>query len=99
MTAEVHFQRSAAYEYRSARKWYAARSIQAAERFRLAVAAAVERIACHGESLAVLEGQYRSVRVKRFPYSLVFRRRLAGKYLVVAVAHTSRRTGYWRGRR
>jgi plasmid stabilization system protein ParE len=95
---EVYFQRLAAGEYRSTRKWYAARSPRAAERFRLAVGAAVERIAGAGDSLPVLEGDYRWVRVKRFPYLLIFRRRVDGNFLVVAVAHTSRRPGYWRGR-
>lgn len=95
---EVYFQRLAAHEYRSVHSWYAARSPRAAERFRLAVAAAVDRIVVSGESLPVLENLYHWVRVKRFPYLLVFRRRVVGDFLVVAVAHTSRRPGYWRGR-
>ncbi|HZL90651.1 MAG TPA: type II toxin-antitoxin system RelE/ParE family toxin [Pirellulaceae bacterium] len=95
---EVYFQRLAAQEFRSARKWYAARSPRAADRFRLSVSAAVERIASTGDSLPVLEGDYRYVQVKRFPYLLIFRRRIGGDFLVVAVAHTSRRPGYWRGR-
>jgi toxin ParE1/3/4 len=95
---EVYFQRQAAREYRAARSWYAARSSRAAERFRLAVAAAVDRIAASGETLPVLEGAYHWVRVKRFPYLLIFRRGISGEYRVVAVAHTSRRPGYWRGR-
>ena len=96
---EVYFQRDAAREYRSARKWYAARSPRAAERFRMAVAAAVECIEKSGKSLPVLEGSYHRVRVKRFPYVLIFRQGVSGEFRVVAVAHTSRRPGYWRGRR
>jgi toxin ParE1/3/4 len=95
---EVYFQREAAREYRSARDWYAARSPLAAERFRMAVAAAVDRIAGSGESLPTLEGAYHWVRVKRFPYLLIVRRGVSGEFRVVAVAHTSRRPGYWRGR-
>jgi plasmid stabilization system protein ParE len=96
--SEVYFQREAAREYRSARNWYGARSPRAAELFRLAVAAAVDRIAASGQSFPVLEGAYHRVRVKRFPYLLIFRRGISGEFRVVAVAHTSRRPGYWRGR-
>ena len=65
---EVYFQRLAAREYRSAHAWYRTRSPRAAERFRLAVGAAVNRIATAAESLPVLEGVDRRVRIKRFPY-------------------------------
>jgi hypothetical protein len=34
----------------------------------------------------------------RFPYSLVFATLDPGEVLVVALAHTKRREGYWRGR-
>ena len=97
--SEVFFQREAAREYRSARKWYAVRSPRAAERFRMAVAAAVDRIETLGESLPEIERPYHMVRVKRFPYILVFRLGISREFRVVAVAHTSRRPGYWHGRR
>lgn len=96
--SEVFFQREAAREYRAARKWYAARSPRAAERFRMAVAAAVDRITALGESLPVVQRPYHVVRVKRFPYVLIFRRGISREFRVVAVAHTSRRPGYWHGR-
>jgi len=96
--AQVIFHRLAAREYRSSREWYAKRSAAVAERFRLAVDRAVDRIVKEADSLGVLVGQYRYVRVSRFPYVLIFRRLDSAVVVVVAVAHTSRRPGYWRRR-
>jgi plasmid stabilization system protein ParE len=93
------FHRLAAREYRSARDWYQERSADVAERFCIAVDQAVSRIAKGIEALPVLTGQYRYVRVNRFPYILVFRLVDRDEVIVVAVAHTSRRPGYWRGRK
>jgi len=39
------------------------------------------------------------VRVNRFPYLLIFGEQSPNVVMVVAVAHTSRRPGYWRHRR
>lgn len=96
---EVVFHRLAAAEYRAARNWYAARSTQVAARFRSAVDHAVQRIASNVSGQARLGRKYRWARVRQFPYVLVFRERSAETIMVVAVAHTSRRPGYWRHRR
>lgn len=98
MGATVVFHRLAAREYRDSRDWYAVRSASVAERFRIAVDRAVDRIAAEAEALPVLSGQYRWVRVRRFPYLLIFRRQSPETIMIVAVAHTSRRPGYWRRR-
>ncbi len=95
----VVFHRLAAREYRSARQWYADRSVLAAENFRIAVDQAVVRISSQSESLPKLRPVYRYARVQRFPYVLIFRERSPESVMVMAVAHTSRRPGYWRGRR
>lgn len=94
----VLFHRLATHEYRSARNWYRERSIEVAERFVVAVDQAVNRIVKDVESLPVLTGTYRYVRINRFPYVLVVRRIDGDVVMVVAVAHTSRRPGYWRRR-
>ena len=96
---QIVFHRLAAREYRSARDWYAARSVEVTERFRTAVDRAVERIATERDALAKLGTVYRWVRVRQFPYVLIFREQSPDVIMVVAVAHTSRRPGYWRGRR
>ena len=98
-TSDVVFHRLAAREYRSARDWYAERSTEVAHRFRMSVDRAVERIAAEAESPPCLTGAYRYVRVGRFPYLLIFRLIDVHAILILAVAHTSRRPGYWRRRK
>ena len=97
-TMEVIFHRLAAREYRSARDWYAEHSPNVAEQFQIAVDRAVERIGAEPDALPRLGINYRRVRVSRFPYVLVFRGLTPKTVMVVAVAHTSRRPGYWRRR-
>jgi toxin ParE1/3/4 len=96
--SRVLFHRLAAREYRLARDWYRARSVEVAQRFATAVDRAADRIATDADALPVLLGAYRYSRVTRFPYVLVFRRLEADLVMVVAVAHTSRRPAYWRRR-
>src|SRR5438045_7483122 len=96
---EVVFHRLASREYRAAKKWYQARSQRAYERFREAVSHAVERISAHPEMLSPLHGMYRYARVKRFPYILIFEILPDETAFVLALAHTSRRPGYWRRRK
>ncbi|MBI5760729.1 MAG: type II toxin-antitoxin system RelE/ParE family toxin [Planctomycetales bacterium] len=99
--AQVIFHRIAVQEHRSAQAWYRERSADAAGRFREAVDRAVARIESDPESHPVtsLSRRFRWVRVRRFPYILVFRSQSPQSVMVVAVAHTSRRPGYWRGRK
>lgn len=95
---QVIFHRLAVREYRSARGWYSQRSAEAAERFRIGVDKAVDRIVSDAGALPHLTRAYRYVRISRYPYVLVFRHIDASAVMVVAVAHTSRRPGYWRRR-
>lgn len=94
----VEFHRLADEEYEEAFRYYADRSPATAQRFREAVDAAVQRMAEATDSLPLCSGQNRWVRVPRFQYILVFRPRRHDEMIVVAVAHTSRRPGYWRRR-
>jgi len=98
MSATVVFHRLAAREYRTSRDWYAARSDSVAERFRIAVDRAVARVEAEADALPSFSGPYRWVRVRRFPYLLVCRRKSAEVIMIVAVAHTSRRPAYWHRR-
>jgi plasmid stabilization system protein ParE len=97
--AQVIFHRLAAREFRAARDWYAARSPDVAERFRMAVDRAVDRIEANAGALPVFVRAYRWVRISRFPYVLIFQLHSPGVVMIVAVAHTSRRPGYWRRRK
>jgi toxin ParE1/3/4 len=96
--ANISFHRLAAREYRLARKWYRERSAEVAERFVLAVNQAVSRMEADADSLSMLVGAYRYIKVARYPYLLIFRRIDGAHVVVVAVAHTSRRPRYWRRR-
>jgi plasmid stabilization system protein ParE len=98
-TIKVEFHRLALKDYDDAYKWYAERSVETAKRFKEAVDEAILRISQGPESFPLITGSYRWVRVQRFRYFLVFRPRQPNEMVVVAVAHTSRRPGYWRRRR
>jgi hypothetical protein len=98
-TARIIFHRLAIKEYRSARAWYKKRSPRTAERFCAAVDHATERAAADFAALSVLAARFRSIRVKRFPYQLILEAKSPSTITVLAVAHTSRRTGYWRHRK
>ena len=95
----VVFHRLAAREYRLARDRYRERSETVAHRFQLAVDRAVARIAADPDALPSLRGHYRYSRVAGFPYVLVFRPMDDDAVMVLAVAHASRRPGYWHGRK
>lgn len=89
----------AAAELLDAIRWYEEqRSGLGAELFD-AITETIELIRAHpeiGAPRATLQ-QSRQLRVNRFPYNVVYRIREDDIY-VVAVAHTSRRPGYWRDR-
>lgn len=96
---ELIFQRRSIVEYHAALRHYDGVSTRLGDRFVTAMDAAVERILADPTSHAVVLGQFRRVRVKGFPYALFFCALSDSKVGVIAVAHTSRRPGYWRHRR
>ena len=92
-TVDIH--PLALQELRVARRWYAQRSPAAAQRFRLAVDAVVQRIATTAEQGSPYRQRYRWMRLKRFPYLLYYEIRDPQPVLIYAVAHAGRRPGYW----
>ncbi len=95
----VRFHRLAAQEYRFALDWYRKREASVAARFRDAVDAAVIRILNDPDSHFEIVDGIRSVRLRRFPYILVFVKNSPETLLILAVAHAKRRSGYWKRRR
>ena len=95
--ADVSLLDGARADFDAALDWYATRSESAALHFAAAVADAVQRVSREPGRFALIDGIHRQARVKRFPYRLIF---LADGNMiaVVAVAHHSRRPGYWRHR-
>lgn len=59
---------------------------------------AVERLRADPDSFAKAAGEFRTISLRTFPYTLVFRRVNETEVIIVAVAHAKRRPGYWRTR-
>jgi toxin ParE1/3/4 len=95
--AEIHFLPAAQADFEAALAWYRERSAKAADGFEEAVANGVQRITDQPEIYALLDNRHRRCLLKRYPYSLIYRIEPAG-VLVVAVAHSSRSSRYWRSR-
>lgn len=90
----VDLQPAALAEAEAAAAWYAERDQRVGALFVEALDAALHRIAeAPGRWPAYLHGT-RRVRLGRFPYVVVYREEPA-RILVVAVAHTRRRPGFW----
>ena len=96
--AEIVFHRLARKEAQAAEAWYRSRNPNAAERFRLTVERTAHRIEAAPDTYPLLRGTYRQLRVTGFPYTLIYRTSDGPSVMVVPVAHTSRRPGYWRRR-
>lgn len=93
----LNFHASVAREILTARRWYARRSPVSAGRFATELDLAFDAIlAAPGQGTAHLLGT-RFRRVKGFPYLVIYKE-TPTLTKVIAVAHTSRRPGYWRRR-
>lgn len=96
---DVRFQNLAGREYLFAYRYYFRVDPQLAERFRAAVDVVVSRISASPDSLPQIGNGFRRIRVKRFPYAIFFKTLGEEAVGIYAVAHTSRRPGYWRKRK
>jgi plasmid stabilization system protein ParE len=96
--AEVRIGEEAEAEYTEALAWYAERSARAADRFEAAFASVIEQIGQSPERFPECDEEgYRFAALSRYPYSVIYQI-AEGVALVVAVAHASRRPGFWTGR-
>jgi toxin ParE1/3/4 len=93
---ELHQEASA--EYDAAFDWYLERSPDAAVKFDAEVDRALALIVEAPRRWAAGPHQTRKFLLRQFPFTLIYRERALGDIQVVAVAHTSRRPGYWRER-
>lgn len=98
MAVTVRFLRLAQREFDKARRKYARPYPGRAQRFADAVNYAVQQIANAPNLWPVYQGPFRWIRAGRFPYILYYRLVDPNTALVYAVAHMSRRPGYWMGR-
>ena len=95
MDVEVHPQARA--EALEVRAWYQKRDPILAEAFVDEMESALAHVAERPKAWPPFESGTRRYLRQRFPYSIVYR--ICGSTLeVVAIAHASRRPGYWVGR-
>ena len=94
----VEFHEEAAAEYDAAFDWYLERSSDAALKFDAEVDRALTQILSAPHRWAVGPHQTRKFLLRQFPFVLIYRERASGDIEVVAVAHTSRKPGYWKRR-
>jgi plasmid stabilization system protein ParE len=93
----IDFHPDAAQEARDAAAWYDERREGLSADFRRALMKALVRIQLNPSVYAADENLLRTCRLRRFPYSLIFEE-LDDRIWIAAVAHQSRRPGYWSGR-
>jgi toxin ParE1/3/4 len=93
----VLFHPEAQAEYDAALSWYQARSVRAPARFEDEVERVLGLMAASPALFPLCDDQHRFALLRRYPYSVVYDAQ-SGQVYVVAVAHSSRSAGYWRGR-
>jgi toxin ParE1/3/4 len=94
----VEFHDEAGAEYDAAFDWYLERSTDAALRFDAEVDRALAQIIAAPRRWAAALHSTRRFLLRQFPYTLIYRERIDGDIQIVAVAHTSRKPGYWKKR-
>ncbi|MFN0056760.1 MAG: type II toxin-antitoxin system RelE/ParE family toxin [Planctomycetales bacterium] len=93
--AEVVIAAAAEDDFAESLRWYAERSMRAAEGFQAEFQRALESIATNPDRFPSCDNRHRYCLLKPYPFHVIFRELSRDQCLVVAVAHTSRRPGYW----
>jgi plasmid stabilization system protein ParE len=93
----VEFHPLAADEAQAAERWYRERNESASGRFQRELDRAIERISERPETGSPYLSSTRRVLLRRFPFFVGYRVRVADLE-IVAIAHARRRPGYWRAR-
>lgn len=96
---ELAFHRLAGIELRQAYRWYATRDKSIADRFLVRVEEAISQIVADPDSHPIERKSFRRIRVRRFPYLIIFEHAPVGHVLVIATSHVKRRPGYWMRRK
>jgi plasmid stabilization system protein ParE len=97
VSKSFQFHPEAREEFRNAVRWYRARNLLASSEFRATVSSAIRLIAESSQRWPkYLHGTRRLV-MQRFPFSVVYLDE-ADLVIIVAIAHSKRRPGYWKDR-
>ncbi len=97
-TSAAEFHPEATAEYDAAFDWYLERSPDAALKFDAEVDRALGQIIAAPRRWAAGSYSTRRFLLRQFPFTLIYRERTSGDIQIVAVAHTSRKPGYWKQR-
>jgi plasmid stabilization system protein ParE len=89
---------AAEQEYTDSLRWYAERNVRTAERLEAEFSQALRSIAAHPDRYPLCDDRHRFYLLKRFPFQVIYRQAAEDRWLIVAVAHTSRHPGYWSNR-
>ncbi len=93
----VRFHPEAISEAEAAVAWYSDRSPRAAEMFLQELDRAISQTVNSPSRFPTYAADTRRVKLRRFPYLVVFRQSADG-IEIIAVAHGHRRPNYWRDR-
>jgi toxin ParE1/3/4 len=91
------FHADAAAEFDASVAWYEARRPGLGLEFLDAVASRIADVTSNPHRWRIVRGTRRAP-LRRFPFVVVFRETPDGSIEIVAVAHASRRPGFWTGR-
>ena len=94
---KVRIHEAADEEMNSAAAYYEAREIGLGEAFLAEISRGIRQIQTRPLAWPTLIDDYRRYVLNRFPYVLIYRVD-ADDILVLAVAHSHRKPGYWRSR-
>ena len=94
----IEFHPLARDELQVALAWYREKSARTAVRFLQRIDESLRRLIVDPSSYPTIGRRFRYIRVRKFPFVLAYQVRSAGDIFIVAVAHTSRRSGYWTSR-
>lgn len=94
---KLRYSAEAEAEFEDALGWYAERSANAVRKLEKEVAAAASVLVQHPRFGTPKQDGVRLLPLHDFPYSLVYTIRHE-EIVVIALAHHSRRPGYWMGR-
>lgn len=95
----VRIAQPASEEFTEAVRWYEGKRTELGGEFYEAVLHAVSVVREHPEIGVAVDGPHthRQYLVNGFPYKLMYRERTDDLY-IIAIAHVSRRPGYWKQR-
>ena len=94
---ELRLHPEAEQEYLASLAWYRGHSPVAAEEFAVAVREAIDRIRQAPQRWPFYVENFRKYTLRQFPFSIIYEELLT-EVAVYAIAHGSRRPGYWMSR-